>query len=266
MFIYDTTHTTLRSHFGSRFKHTRFLGVRRLLRNVQVTFYCTFMWSHANGEHDGTAMRRRQRRLRQWLQHERLSVAMALAEFSHHAAPRGQMMARAGGWVRDALHGRVPEEPTPQEPDTQFYDLDDVSVSELGGSRPDQLSAVSGPQEWVQRHTVEQMADGAPVLPMLDAPVPLVVEQPVEVLKILDNSLTDVEQVIEVPKIILHQVPQCAVPREPQPAEQLVEVPVLSVREVMIMAPFVDTAGRRWNWISTADGVYAWCLAGTQHV
>ena len=87
---------------------------------------------------------------------------MALAEFSHHAAPRGQTMARAGEWVRDALHGRVPEEPTSQE------------------------------------------------------------------LKILDNSLPDVEQVIEVPKIILHQVPQRAVPREPQLAEQFVEVPVPS--------------------------------------
>ena len=85
-------------------------------------------------------------------------------------------------------------------------------MPELGGSRPDRLFAVSGPQERVQRHTVEQMADGVPVLPMLDAPVPLVVEQPVKVQKILDNSLLDVEQVIEVPKIILHQVPQRAVP------------------------------------------------------
>ena len=41
-------------------------------------------------------MRRRQRRLRQWLRHERLSVAMALAETSHHSAPRGQTKARAG--------------------------------------------------------------------------------------------------------------------------------------------------------------------------
>ena len=102
----STTSTTSRS------KHTRFLGVRRLLRFVQVAFLCTFMWSHANGEHAGAARRRRERRLRQFLRHERLSVAMALAEFSHHAAPRGQTLARAGRWVRDALHGRVPEEPT----------------------------------------------------------------------------------------------------------------------------------------------------------
>ena len=39
---------------------------------------------------------RRERRRRQFLRHERLSVAMALAESNHHAAPWGQKMARAG--------------------------------------------------------------------------------------------------------------------------------------------------------------------------
>ena len=68
--------------------------VRCLLCSHQ---FCTFMWPHANGEHAGAAMRRRQRRLRQWLRHERLSVAMLLAETQHLAAPRGQTMARAGG-------------------------------------------------------------------------------------------------------------------------------------------------------------------------
>ena len=43
----------------------------------------------------GAAMRRRQRRLRQFLRHERLSVAMALAEKLHHTF-RGQRFARAG--------------------------------------------------------------------------------------------------------------------------------------------------------------------------
>ena len=61
-----------------------------------VDFCCAFMWSQFNGEHAGAAMRRRQRRLRQWLRHERLNVAMVLAESQHHAAPRGQSMARAG--------------------------------------------------------------------------------------------------------------------------------------------------------------------------
>ena len=72
-------------------------------------------------------MRRRQRRLRQWLRHERLSVAMALAESTHHAALRGQKKARAGGGVRDALHGEVPGEPTSHEPGTQHFTATAVS-------------------------------------------------------------------------------------------------------------------------------------------
>ena len=61
----------------------------------------------------GAARRRRERRLRSWLQHERVTVAMALAEASHHTAPRGQRTARARGWVRDEVHGHVPEARSP---------------------------------------------------------------------------------------------------------------------------------------------------------
>ena len=39
--------------------------------------------------------RRRERRLRSWAKHERLSVAMALVEASHHSAPRRPKTARA---------------------------------------------------------------------------------------------------------------------------------------------------------------------------
>ena len=163
-------------------------------------------------------------------------------------------------------------EPTLQEPGTRYHDLDDVSVPELGGSRPDRLSAVSGPQERVQRHTVEQMADGAPVLPMLEAPVPLMVEQLVEVLKILDNSLPDVEQVIEVPKIFSDVIPSRSSVSEPQLAEQLVEVPTLvspslpvdEKEEDTIVAVVCDAMGRTWFQVSGPRGRW-WLLSGTQH-
>ena len=99
----------------------------------------------------GAAMRRRQRRLRAWLRHEQMTVAMALSEMKHHTS-RGQKMDRAGGWVRDALHGQVPEAPTPHEPGTQHFKLDDEdSVPELGGTRPDRLVDVR-PQEGTRRH------------------------------------------------------------------------------------------------------------------
>ena len=56
------------------------------------------------------ARRRRERRLRSHLRHERMAVAMALAESTHHSAQR-QKTARVGGEARDALHGHVPEAP-----------------------------------------------------------------------------------------------------------------------------------------------------------
>ena len=48
----------------------------------------------------GAAQRRRQRRLRPWLRHERMTVAMALVQSTHHSS-RGQTIARAGVWGRE---------------------------------------------------------------------------------------------------------------------------------------------------------------------
>ena len=98
------------------------------------------------------------------------------------------------------------------------------SVPELGGSRPDRLLGVR-PQERVPRRIVEQIVDSAPVRPLLHDPEPQLVDSVVEVRKILDNLLPDVEQVIKVPKILPHAVPQRSSLQEPQTAEQLVAVP-----------------------------------------
>ena len=49
------------------------------------------------------AKRRRERRLRAMLRHERRSVAMALAEFTHHSS-RGQRTARAWEEVENVSH------------------------------------------------------------------------------------------------------------------------------------------------------------------
>ena len=90
------------------------------------------------------------------------------------------------------------------------------------GMRPASLAEPQGAQERVQRDTVEQCGELAPTVQILDAPVPQSGDQLLETLKI-----DVVEQVIEVPKIILlDYTPLRAVPREPQMAEQLVEVPV----------------------------------------
>ena len=50
---------------------------------------------------------------------------------------------------------------------------DDVLAAK--GSRPDRLLDVSGPQERVQRRTMEQIIDCVPVVPLLDVPVPQMV-------------------------------------------------------------------------------------------
>ena len=87
-------------------------------------------------------------------------------------------MDRAGGGVRDAVHGQVPEALLPQEPSTQHYTLDDDdSVPELGGSRPDLIDTLSGPQERDLRRTMEQIVDAVPLVPLLDDPVVQMVEQ-----------------------------------------------------------------------------------------
>ena len=76
---------------------------------------------------------------------------------------------------------------------------------EPGGSRPDPLAGVR-PKEQVTRHTVEQIIDSAPGLPMLDAPVPQTVDQLVVVLLFFDTFLPVVaEQVVEAPSLFRGQ-------------------------------------------------------------
>ena len=69
-----------------------------------------------------TAARRRQRRLRQFLRHERLTVAMLLAERDHHTAPRGLKQARSGRVEHEVNYEpRLLDSPLPQEAATVGY-------------------------------------------------------------------------------------------------------------------------------------------------
>ena len=104
----------------------------------------------------GSARHRRERRLRQWHRHERMTVAMALAEFTHHSVPRGQKTARAGGKgggreknFTAAL--RVMPPPLPQAAGTQYFSkaVDDEEVP--AAERPPPLREV-GPQPGDRRH------------------------------------------------------------------------------------------------------------------
>ena len=67
----------------------------------------------------------------------------------------------------------------------------------------------------------------APMVQILDALVPQMVEQLPNILHFFDKLMPDPEQVIEVPKVLPDDVPVRTAVRDTQLAEQLVEVPTI---------------------------------------
>ena len=131
-----------------------------------------------------------------------------------------------GRWVRDEVHGQVPEHPTPQAAGAQHFAMDageDVGEAPAAG-RPAPLLEVL-PQERVQQHTAEQIVDPVPLVPLLHDVVPQMVKQLVDFLTPLDFPVP--EQVVAVPKISGLSRPSRASLREPQMAEHLMEVPTI---------------------------------------
>ena len=158
------------------------------------------------------------------LRHEHLSLQMLLATFQHHSAPKGQTTARSR-WrsTRRSTRPSSGRTPPSQASGTQYTALDVDEVPVAGGSRPDRLLNVSGPQERVLRRTVEQLIDSALVVPLLDVLVPQTVDWLEDVLKIVDISVP--QQVIEVPMISCPVQHTRAVLAATLMVEQSVEVP-----------------------------------------
>ena len=201
----------------------------------------------------GAARRRRERRLRSWLKHERQTVRMVLAETFHHSsapfppklkeewvgrhethdALRGQNTAR----TREATYYTLK---TSVAGDTAFFSLFDEEDA-VWGTRPTGLVEPQGPQERVQRHAVEQMIESFVPVPMLDldAPVPPMVDQLVDVLKLFDNSVP--EQVIVVPKISQDAIPQ----------------------RTVLFDLFNDRHGHEWVRVVGPTGVYFWNVSSS---
>ena len=144
---------------------------------------------------------------------------MALADARHHTVPRGHTTARAEA-TYDALRSQM----TRVAGDTEFFSL----FEELGGTRPDRLFEVR-PQERDQRRTVEQIVDNTLIVPSLDVPVPQMENQLVEVCGQLDTHIP--EQAVEVPKTSSssRHSRRRRVRFAQQTAEQLVEVPTISI-------------------------------------
>ena len=95
-----------------------------------------------------------------------------------------------------------------------------------GVSRPPCLGEPRGPQDQDQLRTVEQTADYAPMVQILDAPVAQMVEQLPNLVQFFAALSPVPEQVIAVP-ILPHEVPPRRLCRDTQLAEQLVEVPTI---------------------------------------
>ena len=101
------------------------------------------------------------------------------------------------------------------------------------------------PSARAQRHIMEDLGELAPLVQILDLPVPRTVDSVTDVLRLLDRPL--VEQVISVPKISCSLCPSRSRVPEPQSAEQLVEVPTVLTPTriaVQIAEQIVDTSAR----------------------
>ena len=94
-----------------------------------------------------------------------------------------------------------------------------------------------------QRHIVEGLGELAPLVQILDLPVPQTVDYVTDALRLLDRPLA--EQAISVPKISCSPCPSRSRVPEPQSAEQLVEVPTVLTPTriaVQIAEQIVDTS------------------------
>ena len=112
----------------------------------------------------------------------------------------------------------IRDPPTPQPELFSFF------AEEPGGTRPDRIATLSGPQERDLRRTVQQIVDAVPLVPCLEDPAPQMVDQLQDIMRFFDALMPVLEQVIEVPKILLDDVPMRTTVRDTQLAEQLVEV------------------------------------------
>ena len=133
---------------------------------VTVFFFVAESGERPNG---GVARRRRERMMRSWFRHEQQSIRMALATTgcTPSTALQGARTQPPGPALRSARR-------TPRHGARSFLSRWHAVLrpydESVPGTRPDRLADVR-PQERVLRHTVEQMADRTPVVPMLEAPV-----------------------------------------------------------------------------------------------
>ena len=160
----------------------------------------------------GAAWRRRQRRLRSMLRHERQTVRMELAAALHHSW---------GGGL--GTHEGLRVQKTASAGPAEYFELSSDDGRPAGGVRPAALLEPRPQGEGQAAHGV-----GYEIAQNLGVPVLQLGEQLPDVLQFFATCLPVVaEPVIEVPKIFLDRTPQRLGDRlrQPQMVEQLVHVP-----------------------------------------
>ena len=140
-----------------------------------------------------------------------MTVAMALADMTHHTAPHGDRRWPGPG-SRGTRSTTRHDERSPPPLQLELFQLFEEELEAF---------AELWPQERVQRHTMEQLTDVAPVVPSLAVLESQMVDQLVAVIKLVDAVVPG--QIIAVPKISWPSRFPRTVLREPQKAEQLVE-------------------------------------------
>ena len=187
-----------------------------------------------HGEHvTGAAKIRRERQLRSWLKHERQTVRRDLPPLLSTVS--AEVQGGVGGKARAARRPTGTEDGK----DHGGHALHDEFQSGQGAGalqpgrrvwrgRPAPLSEVAGWQDIVVRvvrHVMEDLGSVNPFVQILDLPVPQMVGDVADTLRILDRPIA--EQVIEVPTFSCSPCPSRSPIPEPQSAEQLVEVPTV---------------------------------------
>ena len=165
------------------------------------------------GQPMSAAQRRKQRRQRSWWRHEQQSIAAALATFTHHSAQRGQRKARAGA-EESELHCTAKVWKT-RPPQPELFSLYEEEPGGEKGSLPALQSRRGRKSE--SRGGPWRNDDSVLVVPLLHTFVPQMVDQLVDVLRLIDTL---------VPKITSKTSSRSAL--VPQMAEQLVDEPMPS--------------------------------------
>ena len=191
----------------------------RRLTQARVSFLCDrYDSKQADGfcaerVSTGSARRRRERRLRSWWRHERMSIAAVLATVTHHSHSKV-------GTANDAPRSQKKVTSTEVGP-AEYYELSSDDGRPTGRERPEALS-----EPWPQGKLLRHAGVGYEIVLSLDVPVPQMGEQLPNIVQFFAAQLSVVaEPVTEVPKILLDRTPQRLGDRlrQPQMVEQLVQ-------------------------------------------